>query len=192
MNDIDVADITGAWDHALLPDNVEVGDGCFLERRESFSRFRSTRRPGLVIGDRTRVYMWTAFSVDPEGVVEVGEDCVLVGPSFMCAEQITIGRRVVISYQVTVADSDFHPSDPEQRRLDAEANAPEGDRSQRPPVATAPVVIEDDAWIGIGAIVLKGVRIGAGARVDAGAVVTRDVPAGTTVAGNPARPAAGG
>jgi acetyltransferase-like isoleucine patch superfamily enzyme len=48
------------------------------------------------------------------------------------------------------------------------------------------VVIEDDAWIGIGAIVLKGVRIGAGARVEAGAVVTRDVPSGATVAGNPA------
>jgi acetyltransferase-like isoleucine patch superfamily enzyme len=50
------------------------------------------------------------------------------------------------------------------------------------------VVIEDDAWIGIGAIVLKGVRIGRGARVGAGSVVTGDIPAGVYVAGNPARP----
>jgi acetyltransferase-like isoleucine patch superfamily enzyme len=49
------------------------------------------------------------------------------------------------------------------------------------------VIIEDDVWIGIGAIILKGTRIGRGARVGAGAVVTRDVPAGATVAGNPAQ-----
>jgi acetyltransferase-like isoleucine patch superfamily enzyme len=49
------------------------------------------------------------------------------------------------------------------------------------------VVIEDDVWIGIGALVLKGVRIGTGSRVGAGAVVTSDVPPGTMVAGNPAR-----
>lgn len=188
MNEAEVADIVGAWDHALLPDNVEVGEGCFLERRESFSRFRSTQQPGLVIGSRARVYMWTAFSVEPEGRVEIGDDAVLVGPSFMCADRITVGRRVVLSYQVVVADSDFHPSGVEERRADAIANAPEGDRGLRPTVATAPVTIEDDAWIGIGAIVLKGVRIGAGARVEAGAVVTRDVPAGGTVAGNPAAP----
>ena len=188
MNELDVAAITGAWDHALLPDGIEVGEGCFLERRESFARFRSTRRPGLVIGARSRVYMWTAFSVEPEGVIEIGADTVLVGPAFMCADRISVGDRAVLSYQCVIADSDFHPRSVEDRRRDAIANAPEGDRSLRPEVATAPVVIEDDAWIGIGAIVLKGVRVGAGARVEAGAVVTRDVPAGVTVAGNPATP----
>jgi maltose O-acetyltransferase len=50
-----------------------------------------------------------------------------------------------------------------------------------------PIRIGADAWIGGGAILLPGVSIGEGAIVAAGAVVTRDVPAGTTVAGNPAR-----
>ena len=58
--------------------------------------------------------------------------------------------------------------------------------TQVAPLRTRPVVIEDDAWIGIGAIVLKGVTIGAGARVEPGAVVTRDVAPGARVAGNPA------
>jgi acetyltransferase-like isoleucine patch superfamily enzyme len=111
----------------------------------------------------------------------------LVGAVFMCAEHISIGERVVVSYHVTIADSDFHPIDPEARRLDAIANAPGGERSLRPRVESHPVVIEDDVWIGVGAIILKGVRIGRGARVMPGSVVTRDVPAGATVAGNPAR-----
>jgi len=47
--------------------------------------------------------------------------------------------------------------------------------------------VGDDVVIGIGAMILKGVRIGAGARIEAGAVVTSDVPAGAVAAGNPAR-----
>ncbi len=51
-----------------------------------------------------------------------------------------------------------------------------------------PVIIEDDVWIGFNATVLKGVRIGAGAVIQPGALVTEDVPAGITVSGNPAKP----
>ncbi|MEW6161449.1 MAG: acyltransferase, partial [Verrucomicrobiota bacterium] len=159
---------------------------CFFERKESFKRFRSRRNPGLVFGDRVRAYTWTEFNIEEEGCVEIGDDTVLVGAVFMCAAQIRIGRRVVISYNVTIADSDFHPRDAELRKLDAISNAPGGDRSHRPRFIARPVFIEDDARIGIGAIVLKGVRIGAGAQVWAGAVVTNDVPAGAVVAGNPA------
>jgi acetyltransferase-like isoleucine patch superfamily enzyme len=179
--------LTGGWDHAGLPKNIRVGANCYLERKDSFKRFRSTRQPGLVLGDRVKVYTWTEFNIDPGGTVEVGADSVLAGVIFMCAESIRLGSRVIVSYNVTIADSDFHPSDPELRKLDAIANAPEGDLTRRPQVVARPVVVEDDAWIGIGAIILKGVRIGCGARIGAGAVVTKDVPAGAMVAGNPAR-----
>jgi acetyltransferase-like isoleucine patch superfamily enzyme len=184
---MDVSEITGGWDYRTLPANVRVGAGCYLERKDSFRRFRSTREPGLVLGDRVIAYTWTEFNVEPTGLLEVGDDTTLVGAVFMCAEHVRIGERVVVSYNVTIADSDFHPHDPELRRQDAVANAPFGDRSRRPPLVCRPVVIEDGVWIGIGAIILKGVRIGAGARVAAGAVVTRDVPAGAAFAGNPAR-----
>jgi acetyltransferase-like isoleucine patch superfamily enzyme len=56
------------------------------------------------------------------------------------------------------------------------------------PVTIAPVVIEDDADLGIGAIILPGVTIGRGAQIGAGAVVTRDVPAYHVAAGVPAKP----
>lgn len=181
-----IGDIVGDWDHGLLPPNVLVGEGCWFERKESFERFRSTRAPGLVFGKRVRVYTWTTFNVEPTGRIEIGDDAILVGAVFMCAESIRIGRRVVVSYNATIADCDFHSLDPEERRRDALANAPSGDRAQRPPLITRPVTIEDDAWIGIGAIVLKGVTIGKGARIGAGAVVTSDVAPGRIVRGNPA------
>jgi acetyltransferase-like isoleucine patch superfamily enzyme len=187
MNENEIAEITGGWDYSNLPPNVRIGRDCYFERKESFDRFRSTRDPGLVIGDRVSIYTWTTFNVEPSGRIDIGGDCVLAGAVFMCADHIRVGRRVIISYNVTIADSDFHPLDPEERKRDAIANAPLGDKQNRPPVRTSPVIIEDDAWIGIGAIILKGVVIGAGARVGAGAVVTRNVPAGATVVGNPAR-----
>jgi acetyltransferase-like isoleucine patch superfamily enzyme len=183
----DARDVTGDWDYQLLPANVRLGSDCWLERKDSFSRFRSERTPGLVIGDRVRIYTWTAFNIEPTGCVEIGDDSVLVGAVFMCAQSIRIGQRVLISYHVTIADSDFHPRDPDERRRDAIANAPSGDRSFRPVCKTSPVIIDDDVQIGIGAIVLKGVHIGAGARVGAGSVITADVPAGAIVQGNPGR-----
>jgi acetyltransferase-like isoleucine patch superfamily enzyme len=183
----DVGPVTGKWDYGSLPPNIRIGRDCWIERRDSFGSFRSQQHPGLVLGDRVRVYTWTTFTVEPTGHVEVGDDSILVGPVFMCAERITVGKRVVLSYQVTIADSDFHPIDPEERKRDAIANAPFGDRSQRPAFLTSPVVIEDDVVVGIGAIILKGVRIGRGARIGAGAVVTSDVPPGVMMLGNPAR-----
>jgi acetyltransferase-like isoleucine patch superfamily enzyme len=179
--------ITAAWDYESLPANVQIGPGCYLERKDSFKRFRSVRDPGLVLGSGVRVHTWTEFNIEPEGQVRIGSDTVLVGAILMCACSVQIGRDVVISYNVTITDCDFHPIDPELRRLDAIANSPFGDRGLRPPLLTRPVVIEDEVWIGIGAVVLKGVQIGRGAQIGAGTVVTKNVPAGARVAGNPAR-----
>lgn len=182
-----VDEVSGTWDYRRLAPNVQLGRGCWLERPESFDRFRSTRMPGLRLEDQVRVYGWTVFNVEPTGVVTIGQGSVLVGGVFMCRERIDVGRDVIVSYQVTIADADFHPRDPEQRRRDAEASAPCGNAGNRPEIESRPVSIGDGAWIGIGAIILKGVRIGAGARVGAGAVVARDVPPGAVAEGNPAR-----
>jgi acetyltransferase-like isoleucine patch superfamily enzyme len=188
---MDIGDFTGGWDYATLPPNVRLGTNCYLEDRSLFQRFRSKRDPGLVLGNRVRAFTWTRFTVEPEGALVIGDDTTLVGAIFWCAQSITVGRRVLISYNVMIADSDFHPLDPDLRQQDAVALAPSGDQSRRPPVVARPVVIEDDVWVGIGAILLKGVHIGAGARIGAGSVVTTNVPAGSTVKGNPAHLIAG-
>ncbi|GAC1610893.1 MAG: hypothetical protein NVS3B26_20280 [Mycobacteriales bacterium] len=176
----------GDWDYTTLPGSVVIGLGCYLEREGSFELYRSEQPVGLRLGNGVQAFTWTAFNVEPTGTVLVGDDTVLVGAVFMCAERIEVGSRVTVSYQVTIADSDFHPMDPALRRMDARSNAPRGDRSNRPQIESRPVRIGDDVRVGIGAIILKGVTIGAGATIGAGSVVTRDVPTGAFARGNPA------
>jgi acetyltransferase-like isoleucine patch superfamily enzyme len=188
---MEIADMTGAWDYSELPFAARLGEGCLLEHRSSFQRFRSKREPALILGDRVTLHIWTNISSGEEGVVEIGDDSVLVGVQVMCANHVFIGRRVLASYNVVIADADFHPFDPELRRADAEALAP-GSTLPRPPLDSAPVMIGDDVRIGIGAMILKGVTVGAGATIAPGAVVTRDVAAQQTVVGNPARAAVEG
>src|SRR5689334_1280038 len=133
---MEFSDLTGDWDYSLLPPNVVLGNDCFLERRASFERFRSGQQPGLVLGNRVRIATWCAFNVEPTGKVVIGDDTTLTGAVLMCADEITVGSRVIVSYNVTIADCDFHPRDPELRLKDAMANAPGGDRSLRPPLVT--------------------------------------------------------
>jgi len=188
----DIARATGAWDYATLGAAVSLGRDVWIERPECFERCRSTREPAVVLGDGVRVFGWTVFNLEPAARVVVGARSTLVGAVLMVAERVDIGSDVVVSYGVTIADSDFHPTDLEERRRDAEASAPFGDASGRVALRSRPVTIGDGAWIGIGAIVLKGVSVGAGARVGAGAVVARDVAAGACVEGNPAVVVQGG
>jgi acetyltransferase-like isoleucine patch superfamily enzyme len=105
----------------------------------------------------------------------------------MCEDQIEIGSHCLVSWNVGIADSDFHPIEPAQRLIDARALAPYlKDRPPRPTLKTAPVKIGDNVWIGMNAVILKGVTIGENSVVAAGAVVTKSVEPNTVVAGNPA------
>jgi acetyltransferase-like isoleucine patch superfamily enzyme len=102
-----------------------------------------------------------------------------------CTTSIIIEDDVLISYQCIIADSDHHDLDYRRRKDDLATWARgEFDWSK---VKSSPVRVCKGAWIGARVIILKGVTIGVGAVVGAGSVVTRDVPAQTLVAGNPAR-----
>ena len=98
----------------------------------------------------------------------------MTGGSLVCDERITIGDRVWVGANTIIADTDFHPLDPQRRRESPLA------------ALTAPIHIADDVFIGMNALILKGLHIGEEAVVGAGAVVTRDVPPRAIVAGNPA------
>src|SRR5215471_16928601 len=169
-----------------LPQNIVAGENTRIDSGACFRYFRTKAPVGLRTG--VNVTLWrTSFAVEESAIVEIGDDSWIANASLACSVRIVIGKRVFIACGVTIADSDFHPLTPGARLLDSVAVSPGGDRSRRPLIEARPIEIEDDVWIGYNATILKGVRISAGAVIAPGAVVTANVPAGRTVAGNPAR-----
>lgn len=181
--------LPGDWYAGTIPANIAVGDDCRIDSSFCFKHFYSSQPIGLRLGEQ--VTIWRAsLAAGPEGVLEIGDQSYISNASLVCNAAIRIGRRVYVAGGATISDSDFHPIDPLDRIADTVALSLAGDRNHRPPFAVQPVTVGDDVWIGFNATVLKGVTIGAGAVIAPGAVVTRDVPAGSEVAGNPARPVA--
>jgi len=177
------------WWTKPIPANVEFGEGFYCESAQIF-RFLRSRQPAAVrLGDHVSCYAGCSFSIGDNGHVTVGSFTLLNGALIMCEDRIEIGSNCLVSWNVGIADSDFHPLDPAQRLVDARALAPFlKDGPARPKLKTAPVIIEDNVWIGMNAVILKGVTVGTNSVVAAGAVVTKSVPENTVVAGNPAVP----
>ena len=119
--------------------------------------------------------------------IEIGSNTAIgVGTQIVVSESITIGSDVLVSYNCLIMDHDGHPLDFDQRRQDLQDLLVGRPKDWRH-VERRAVTICDGAWIGAGSSVLKGVTIGKRAIVGACSVVTRDVPAGAIVGGNPAR-----
>jgi acetyltransferase-like isoleucine patch superfamily enzyme len=122
------------------------------------------------------------------GKITIGRHCYIgEGTRIWSGAQISIGDHVLIAHNVSIFDNLTHPIDWQERRRHFGAIASIGHPADID-LGDRPVEIGDDVWIGAHALVLRGVKIGARAIVAAGAVVTRDVPADTIVAGNPAKP----
>ena len=173
------------WPHPV-PENVVWGEGLYIETAQIFRHMRSTRASAVQLGNHVSCYAGVSFALGKEGTCKIGDFTLLNGALIMCDDRIEIGSHCLISWNVGIADSDFHPIDAAQRRLDTLALAPfYSNRPPRPPLRTAPVLIRDNVWIGMNALVLKGVTIGENSVIAAGAVVSKDVPPNVVVAGNP-------
>jgi acetyltransferase-like isoleucine patch superfamily enzyme len=175
----------GRWTAGDLPANVRVGEDTVITADYAFKRFHTRMDPGLVIGARCTMD-GTHFAVGGRGRLAIGDYCYFTNAVLLCELELTIGSYVVIGWNTTIADSDFHPLAPAERIADAIACSPLGRGRPRPEIACRAVVIEDDVWIGPAATILKGVHVGRGAWIEPGSLVVRDVAAGTRVAGNPA------
>ncbi len=128
----------------------------------------------LEIGDRVRIdgrHVAVHLATGPKGKLTIGDNVFInAGTSIGAASEVRIGSGCAIGNYSLVMDSDFHNVDDHTK-----------------PAIPAPVVIEDDVWLGARVTVLKGVVIGKGAVVAAGAVVTKDVPPRALVGGVPAK-----
>jgi acetyltransferase-like isoleucine patch superfamily enzyme len=139
----------------------------------------------IKIGDHCRIY-GTLQSQD-EGKITIGDHTCIYERSVVGSVcSVSIGSCVIISNHVHIFDNNNHPTSPSVRH-DMCMGGFEGDAWRWRHADSAPVVIEDDVWIGENAAIMKGVTVGKGAIVAAHAVVTKDVPPCTVVAGNPAR-----
>jgi acetyltransferase-like isoleucine patch superfamily enzyme len=156
--------------HFARGDLAACGDGCVFEE-------------GVRVFHPDRVWIGRDVYVGHDAILKgyhagdlrigdgswIGQQCF-----FHAAGDLTIGRSVGVGPGVRILTSSHREAGRDTPILHA-------------PLDFAPVVVEDDADLGVGAIVLPGVTVGRGAQVGAGAVVTRDVPPYSVVAGNPAR-----
>ncbi|MBM3499914.1 MAG: acyltransferase [Armatimonadetes bacterium] len=161
------------WFSEPLPANVEIGPRSWLYSTYAFRHYCSRRPLGVRIGHDTGVYSGTFFDLGPEGELEIGDYCTLVGGILSTAGRIAIGHHVLISHEVVIADC-------------FAAVPPDASRARIPP-ADRTVIVGDNVWIGARAVVLGPAQIGEGAIIGAAAVVVDDVSPFTVVAGNPAR-----
>jgi acetyltransferase-like isoleucine patch superfamily enzyme len=123
------------------------------------------------------------------GFIKIGRDC-YVGENtkIWSADSINIGDRVLIAHGVNIHDNISHPINARKRNEDYLRILGLNDQSAfNFDLKGNPVNIKNDVWIGFNVIILKGVTIGEGAVVGSGSVVTKDIPAWTIVAGNPAK-----
>lgn len=146
----------------------------------------SAMQPGTItIGDHCRVF--GKLQTQDSGEIRIGNhSCIYLDSVVGSVDSIRIGNCVVISNHVHIYDNNSHPTSPQLRHQMC-LEGFDGDAWKWRHSDSAPIVIEDDVWIGEYAAVLKGVTIGTGAVVASHAVVAKDVPPYTIVAGNPAR-----
>lgn len=166
-----------------LSENLEIGEGTVISPRNLSLRARDNTR--LTVGSDSIIE--GSLVIECAGAsIRIGNRTFIGGGTTLgSASSIFIGDDVLVSFDVLVMDHDGHSLSFTERSNDTKDWARgEKDWSN---VLTQPVRIESKSWLGAKVIVLKGVTIGEGAVVAAGSVVTKNVPAWTLVAGNPAR-----
>ncbi|KHT61507.1 hypothetical protein RJ45_22465 [Photobacterium gaetbulicola] len=143
---------------------LTIGEGSYIDSSfvpafpSTVTKITSVKRPGK-----------------PAGKITLGRNVVLQGTAIVAYQEVSIGDEVILGGMVTIMDCDGHDT---VRR---------GDPGEVDRLDVRPVRIGNAVWIGNQASILKGVSIGDNAVIGAHSVVTKDVPANTVVAGNPAR-----
>jgi acetyltransferase-like isoleucine patch superfamily enzyme len=164
------------WFPIALPDNVIVGERSWCYSAFAFVHYCSRRACGVRIGHDTGVYAGTFFDLGPRGQVEIGDFCTLVGAIIATNRRVVIEDYAFLAHEVVLADS--MAMTPPRPELSA---TPEG--GAEPPA----IVLGQNSWVGVRAVLLAGAKIGEGAIIGAGAVVDFEVPPYAVVAGNPAK-----
>lgn len=139
----------------------------------------------MIIDGKARIY--GTISACAQGSITIGAYTALgAGSRIDCVNSVSIGPLTAISTNVVISDNNSHPIKPADRKKMMITPAGSVMRSWMYS-DSKPIIIGENCWIGENARVCKGVRIGEGSIVAANAVVTKDVPANSIAAGNPAK-----
>lgn len=183
--------------------NREVADMKFIQVPESTKllngislRFDAKKEDRLYVKIGERGLIRANFIFESEkGMVKIGNNVHIGGADFISRSSITVDDDVTMAWGITLYDHDSHNIYWEHRKND---NAQcykdyfeyQGNNVMRKDwsnVVTKPIHICSKVWIGFDVTMLKGVTVGEGAVIGAKSVVTKDVPAWTVAAGNPAK-----
>ena len=203
------------WFPWPLPVNVEFGERSWCYSAFAFLHCRSRRPCGVRVGHDTGIYHGTFFELGPEGEVQIGNYCTLVGTIIATNGRVSIGDYCFLAHEVVLADAavagpweagagaaaagpatalNLAGPPPGIETGSASGPRPHGEFARVAGVISGAgssrppdFVLGDTSWIGARAILLPGARVGRGAIVGAGAVVDFEVPPYAVVAGNPAR-----
>ena len=163
---------------------IHTGTGIILSKLPRIKKF-----PGatIIIGNGVTIHSMPRMNpvlshrsclaaLSQQAHISLGEGCGLSGAILICVNSIHIGSNTLIGADALIMDNDMHYP----------LGGTQWGNTWGHPEQGKPIFIGEGCFIGARSIILKGVTIGNGAVVAAGAVVTRDVPSGYLAIGNPA------
>lgn len=166
--------------------DIHISGNLYINNQGAISigdRFNMVSGNGInPISSNLKGYIYT----EPGAEIKIGDRVGMASTRMWIANKLTIGNCVSIGANVLIIDTDCHQIDYRVRHglcKYEESPAPEEHKK----IQTAPIVIEDNVWIGAHSIILKGVTIGARSIIGAGSVVTNDIPADCIAVGNPCK-----
>jgi len=155
----------------ILVNNCEFMFNCSWLKKDPFPSVLVIRNGArLEVKGNFKIYSGAKIFINKDALLILGNGYINNHLTLHCYEKIIIGEDVAIADNVIIRDSDNHVV-----------------TSNPNPVKTQPVYIGNHVWIGMNAMILKGVTIGDGAIIAAGSVVTHDIPSACLAAGVPAR-----
>ena len=177
------------WYAGGIPRNVEFGENVYVETSYGFAACLSELKDAVRIGEASGAYDRANFVVGPGGRVRVGDYTILNGTYIVCNREVVIGNHCLLAWGSVITDSWFGMTgcSPGQRRSVLVSASEDPFRRLHSPAEPKPVTVEDNVWVGFGAVVLPGVTLGRGCIVGSKTIISEDVPPYAVVVGDPPR-----
>jgi len=180
--------LDGDWFSHGIPANVVIADNVYIDTSYGFTGFNSNQPVGMFIDEASGCYDRSSFITSGNGRIMVGKYSILNGTTIISSESITIGNHCMLSWGSVITDNWVPDGDTlHQRRALLKAASTNASRGYPFFDTSKPVILEDNCWVGFGAIIMPGVRLGKGCIIGCKTIITEDVPPYAIVAGSDAR-----